>query len=292
MNQNIFPVQQEVIDLYDEYTHAPLPRRDFIRRLAMLLGSTAAAYALLPVLENNYVHAALVAENDQRISTESIEFQGPSSTLKAFLATPAANSKKRGNVLVIHENRGLNAHIQDVARRVALAGYNALALDFLSPLGGTPSNEDEARALFAKLDSVQSVANGRAAFAYLKALPSSNGKLGCVGFCWGGAMVNNLAVFAPELSAAVSFYGMAPELLVVAQIKAHLLLHYAGEDERINASRDAYEKALSANKIVFESFSYEGAQHAFHNDTNSARYNKKAAQLAWKRSLALFKRAL
>ncbi len=292
MSQILPPVNQAVIDLYDEYTHAPLPRRDFIKRLALMLGSSAAAYALLPVLENNYAQAALVDEKDARITAANIEFKGPTGTLKAYLASPSGNARKRGSVLVVHENRGLNAHIQDVARRVAIAGYNALALDFLSPLGGTPSNEDDARALFSKLDAVQSVANGRAALAHLKALPSSNGKLGCVGFCWGGAMVNQLAVFAPELSAAVSFYGMAPELLLVPQIKAHLLLHYAGEDERINASRDAYEKALTTHKIIFESFSYEGAQHAFHNDTNAARYNKQAAQLAWKRSLALFKKAL
>lgn len=292
MNHTVPPVNQEVIDLYDEYTHAPLPRRDFIARLAILLGSSAAAYALLPILENNYAQAALIDEKDKRLSAQHIEFAGPTGPLKAYLVKPAGNKKPLGSVLVIHENRGLNAHIQDVARRVALAGYNALALDFLSPLGGTPSNEDEARALFGKLDSVQSVANGRAALAHLKAMPSSNGKLGCVGFCWGGAMANQLAVFAPELSAAVCFYGMAPNLLLVSQIKAQVLLHYAGEDERINATRATFETALNVNKIVFESFSYEGVQHAFHNDTNTARYNKKAADLAWKRTLGLFKRSL
>ncbi len=292
MSQPILPLNQAVIDLYDEYTHAPLPRRDFIGRLAILLGSSAAAYALLPILENNYAQAALIDEKDKRLSVEYIEFAGPTGALKAYLAQPTNTKKSLGSVLVIHENRGLNSHIQDVARRVALAGYNALALDFLSPLGGTPSNEDEARALFAKLDSVQSVANGRAALAYLKALPNNNGKLGCVGFCWGGAMVNQLAVFAPELSAAVCFYGMAPNVLLASQIKAQVLLHYAGEDERINATRATYETALSANKIFFESFIYDGVQHAFHNDTNTARYNKPAAALAWKRTLGLFKRVL
>lgn len=286
------PLNQAVIDLYDEYTHAPLPRRDFIKRLAVLLGSSAAAYALLPMLENNYAQAAIVDEKDVRVSAGHIGFPGPRGALKAYMAKPAGNKKKIGSVLVIHENRGLNAHIQDVARRVALAGYNALALDFLSPLGGTPANEDEARALFAKLDQAQSIANGQAALAHLKALPTSNGKLGCVGFCWGGAMANQLAVFAPELAAAVSFYGMAPDTLLVPQIKARLLLHYAGEDERINASRAAYEQALVANHKAFESHAYDGAQHAFHNDTNAARYNKPAAELAWKRTLALFKRTL
>lgn len=286
-------VDQPVIDLYDEYTHAPLDRRDFVKRLATLLGSSAAAYALLPVLENNYAHAALTSETDGRISTRMLEFDGPYGRLKGYLAQPAGKSRKKiGSVLVIHENRGLNPHIQDVARRAALAGYNALALDFLSPLGGTPANEDEARALFQKLDAAQSVANGRAALAYLKALPNSNGKVGAVGFCWGGAMANLLAVNAPDLNAAVSFYGMAPDTVLVPQIKAHVQLHYAGLDERINASREAYEAAMKAHGVDYESYLYDGKQHAFHNDTNVARYDKASAELAWKRTLELFKRTL
>jgi carboxymethylenebutenolidase len=293
MNDKLPEVNQPVIDLYDEYTHAPLDRRDFVKRLATLLGSSAAAYALLPVLENNYAHAALSLETDSRISTRMLEFAGPYGTLKGYLAQPAGKSRKKiGSVLVIHENRGLNPHIQDVTRRAALAGYNALALDFLSPLGGTPANEDEARALFQKLDAAQSVANGRAALAYLKALPNSNGKVATVGFCWGGAMANQLAVNAPDLNAAVSFYGMAPDAALVPQIKAHVQLHYAGLDERINASREAYESALKANGVTFESYLYEGKQHAFHNDTNVARYDKGAAELAWQRTLDLFKSVL
>lgn len=286
-------VDQPVIDLYDEYTHAPLDRRDFVKRLAALLGSSAAAYALLPVLENNYAHAALTSETDGRISSRMLEFDGPYGRLKGYLAQPAGKSRKKiGSVLVIHENRGLNPHIQDVARRAALAGYNALALDFLSPLGGTPANEDEARALFQKLDAAQSVANGRAALAYLKALPNSNGKVGTVGFCWGGAMANLLAVNAPDLNAAVSFYGMAPDTALVPQIKAHVQLHYAGLDERINASREAYEAAMKAHGVGYESYLYDGKQHAFHNDTNVARYDQASAELAWKRTLDLFKRTL
>ena len=293
MNEKLPVLNQPVIDLYDEYTHAPLDRRDFVKRLAALVGSSAAAYALLPVLENNYAHAALIEETDNRLSARLLEFEGPSGTLKGYLAQPAGKSRKKiGSVLVIHENRGLNPHIQDVARRAALAGYNALALDFLSPLGGTPADEDEARALFPKLDAAQSVANGRAALAYLKALPNSNGKVGTVGFCWGGAMVNQLAVSAPDLNAAVCFYGMAPDTAKVPQIKAHVQLHYAGLDERINASRAAYEAALKAAGVDFESFLYEGKQHAFHNDTNVARYDKASAELAWKRTLDLFKRTL
>jgi carboxymethylenebutenolidase len=285
------PITQPVIDLYDEYTHAPLPRREFMRRLGCLLGSSAAAYAVLPLLENNYAQAALTREDDARIQSGMVAFNGPNGELKAYQSLPAGKAR-RGSVLVIHENRGLNAHIQDVARRVALAGYNALALDFLSPLGGTPSNEDDARALFAKLNRADSAENGLAALAYLKALPGSNGRLGTVGFCWGGAMVNQMAVFAEDLDAAVCYYGMAPELALVPQIKAQMLLHYAGIDERINAGREAFEQALRANKVRFDSYLYEGKQHAFHNDTNGARYDKASAELSWQRTLALFKKTL
>jgi carboxymethylenebutenolidase len=293
MSDKIPAVNQPIIDLYDEYTHAPLDRRDFVKRLATLVGSSAAAYALLPVLENNYAHAALVAEDDAHIAARLIEFDGPAGKLKAYLAQPAGKSRKKiGSVLAIHENRGLNPYIKDVARRIALAGYNTLALDFLSPLGGTPADEDAARALFPKLDPAQSVANGRAALAYLKALPNSNGKLGTVGFCWGGAMVNQLAVNEPELDAAVCYYGMSPDVALVPQIKANVLLHYAGQDERINAGREAYEKALKDAGVKYESFLYDGKQHAFHNDTNVARYDKGAAELSWNRTLALFKRML
>ena len=211
--------------------------------------------------------------------------------MKGLLARPAQGEKFPA-VLVIHENRGLNPHIRDVARRAALAGYNALALDFLSPLGGTPDNEDTAREWFSKLNRAETANNGVAALAYLKALPESNGRIGAVGFCWGGGMVNQLAVFEPDLDAAVCFYGMAPETALVAQIKARVLLHYAGQDERINAGRAAYEAAMKAANIRFESFLYDGKQHAFHNDTNTARYDKAAADLAWTRTLGLFSKTL
>jgi carboxymethylenebutenolidase len=282
---------QPIIDLYDEYTHAPLDRRVFLKQLASLAGSSAAAYALLPLLENNYAHAALVPESDPRLRTQALEFAGPKGPLKAYLAQPSAKGK-RGSVLVIHENRGLNPHIRDVARRAALAGYNALALDFLSPLGGTPDNEDTAREWFSKLNRAETANNGVAALAYLKALPESNGRNGAVGFCWGGGMVNQLAVFEPDLDAAVCFYGMAPELALVPQIKARVMLHYAGQDERINAGRAAYEAAMKAANIRFESFLYDGKQHAFHNDTNTARYDKAAADMAWTRTLGLFSKTL
>ncbi|MBP6300368.1 MAG: dienelactone hydrolase family protein [Arenimonas sp.] len=285
-------ITQAVINLYDEYTHQPLQRRDFIKRLAVLVGSSAAAYAVLPLLENNYANAAISEPDDKRLKTQMIEIETESGILKAYLAQPIKQKKKVGSVLIIHENRGLNAHTQDIARRVALAGFNALALDFLSPLGGTPSNEDEARALFAKLDPAQSIANGQSALQYLNKLPNSNGKLGVIGFCWGGGMAGQLAVHTPDLDAAISFYGMAPDLTLVPKIKAFVMLHYASEDERINAGRAAYESALSKDKIAFESYTYEGVQHAFNNDTNAARYNKPAADLAWQRSMDLFKRLL
>ena len=289
MNQTKMP--QSVIDLYDEYTHAPLARRDFLKRLASLAGSTAAAYALLPLLENNYAQAGQTIDGDARLVTADIGFAGASGPLKAYLAQPAGEGK-RGSVLVIHENRGLNPYIRDVTRRVALAGYNALALDFLSPHGGTPADEDAARALFAGLDKALAVADGLAALAYLQALPTSNGRLGALGFCWGGGMVNQLAVAAPDLDVAVSYYGMAPETAQVGRIKAQVLLHYAGIDERINASRPAYEAALQEAGVRYSSYTYDGAQHAFYNDTNAARYDEAAAGLSWERTLALFKQAL
>lgn len=289
MSQTKLP--QSVIDLYDEYTHAPLARRDFLKRLASLAGSTAAAYALLPLLENNYAQAGQTIDGDARLVTADIGFSGASGPLKAYLAQPVGEGK-RGSVLVIHENRGLNPYIRDVTRRVALAGYNALALDFLSPHGGTPADEDAARALFAGLDKALAVADGLAALAYLQALPTSNGRLGALGFCWGGGMVNQLAVAAPDLDVAVSYYGMAPETAQVARIKAQVLLHYAGIDERINASRPAYEAALQEAGVRYSSYTYDGAQHAFYNDTNAARYDEAAARLSWERTLALFKQAL
>lgn len=284
-------VSQDVINLYDEYTHTPLDRRVFLKRLASLAGSTAAAYALLPLLENNYALADESQANDKRLKSSDIVIPGPHGDIKGYLTRPVG-SGDRGSVLVIHENRGLNPYIRDVARRVALAGYNALALDFLSPLGGTPDDEDAARAMFADLDKAQTVANGLAALAYLKALPDSNGRLAVLGFCWGGAMANQLAVSAADLNAAVSYYGMAPDSALVKQIKARVLLHYAGVDERINASWPAYESALKAAGIDYLSYVYEGAQHAFYNDTNAARYDKAAADLSWERTLALFSQTL
>lgn len=282
-------VDRRIIDLYDEYTHRPLPRRVFLRRLAGLAGGTAAAAALLPVLENNYALAATVDPGDPRLATQSIAYPGATGEIKAYLATPASGARRRAGVIVVHENRGLNAHIEDVARRIALEGFTALAPDLLSPLGGTPASEDEARAAIGRLDRDGAVRDLVAAVGYLKARPDAAGPVGVVGFCWGGLMANLLAVASPDLAAAAPFYGRVPPAAEVPRIKAKLLLHYAGNDAGVNAGIAGYEAALKAANISYEKYVYEGVEHAFHNDTNSARYNKAAAELAWTRTVAFLK---
>jgi carboxymethylenebutenolidase len=285
-------MDRRVIELYDEYTHRPLERRVFIERLAVLLGGTAAAYAALPFLENNYARAALVEPGDPRLATAMVTYRGASGEIRGYLATPRAGPAKRAGVIVIHENRGLNAHIQDVARRVALAGFTALAPDALSPLGGTPSNEDDARAAIGRLDRAQTVQDFVAAVAYLQSRPDATGRVGAVGFCWGGAMVNLLAANAPDLAAGVPFYGLVAPAAEVPRIKARLQLHYAGNDPRINAGIPDFEAALKAAGVSYEKHVYEGTEHAFHNDTGAARYNKAAAELAWSRTIRFLEEAL
>jgi carboxymethylenebutenolidase len=282
-------MNQEIINLFDEYTHKPLTRNDFMTRLAKLAGGTAAAIAILPLLEVNYANAMTIAEDDQDIIAEDITYEGDGSTMKAYLAKPKKILGKIGAVLVIHENRGLNPHIKDVTRRVAKAGYIALGVDALSPLGGTPANEDEARGLFAKLDAVKNVNNFVKGFDYLRSIKECNGKTACVGFCWGGGLANQLAVNSPQLNAAVAYYGRQADTVDVPKIKASLMLHYGGLDERVNAGIPAYETALKALGIKHEIFIYEGANHAFNNDTAPTRYNAEVAKLAWERTLRLFK---
>lgn len=282
-------MNQEIINLFDEYTHKPLTRSDFMTRLAKLAGGTAAAIAILPLLEVNYANAMTIAEDDDNIIAEDITYEGDGSTMKAYLAKPKKISGKIGAVLVIHENRGLNPHIKDVTRRVAKAGYMALGVDALSPFGGTPANEDEARGLFAKLDAVKNITNFLNGFDYLRSLKESNGKTACVGFCWGGGLVNQLAVNAPMLNAGVAYYGRQAEAVDVPKIKASMMLHYGGLDERVNAGIPAYEAALKAAGTKHEIFIYEGANHAFNNDTAPTRYNAEVAKLAWERTLRLFK---
>ncbi|RUW52244.1 dienelactone hydrolase family protein [Mesorhizobium sp. M1A.F.Ca.ET.072.01.1.1] len=285
-------ITQAMIDAYDEYTHLTLDRRRFMEQLTRLAGSGAAAAAIAPMLAANSAKAAIVAENDPRVKGEDITYPGSRGEMKGYLVKPANQSGKLGTVIVVHENRGLNAHIRDVARRVALEGFVALAPDFLSPLGGTPADEDKARDMFSKLDAAQVAADGVATVAYLKTYQDSNGKVGAVGFCWGGGTVNTLAVNAPDLSAGVAYYGMQPKAEDVPKIKAALLLHYAGLDERINAGIDAYKKALDAAHIEYTVYVYDGVNHAFNNDTSAARYDKKAADLAWGRTLAFLKEKL
>jgi carboxymethylenebutenolidase len=279
-------MDQRIIDLYDEYTHAPLPRRVFIERLATLTGGTAAALAVLPLLENRAV-AAVIEPNDARIAATSVTFPGQTGDMKGYLVKPAAGGKS-GAVVVIHENRGLNAHTEDVARRAAVGGFLALAVDFLSPAGGTPSDEDQARELIGKLDPAQTTANAIAAVAYLRSHPDANGKVGAVGFCWGGGQVGQLAVNDPTLDAGVVYYGRTPDPADVPMIKAPLLLNYAGLDNRINETVPAFQQALDKAGVTYTLHMYEGANHAFNNDTSAERYNPEAAKLAWDRTLAFF----
>ncbi|MBL7756580.1 MAG: dienelactone hydrolase family protein [Chitinophagaceae bacterium] len=278
-------MDQRIINLYDEYTHKPLSRQEFLRRLILLTGSTAAAMAVLPQIEVNATNAAVTPETD--LFTERISYPGVNGPMQAYVARPQAE-KPYAAVVVIHENRGLNAHIEDVTRRAAKAGYLAIAPNALSPLGGTPASEDEARTKFQELKAEDSVQNFIRVFDYLPSRKDYNGKAGCVGFCWGGAMANTLAVKIPSLKAAVAFYGRQPGAAEVADIKAAVQLHYAGLDERINAGIKDYEEALKANKVNYELYMYEGVNHAFHNDTAPTRYNEAAARLAWQRTLEFF----
>lgn len=279
-------MNQSIINLYDEYTHKPLSRQEFLRRLALMAGSVTAAMSLLPLLESNYAAAATVKEDE--LFTERITYPGNNTNvMQAYIARPK-EMKKYAAVMVIHENRGLNAHIEDVARRVATAGYLAIAPQALSVLPTPPANEDEARAAFSKLDAADTLQNFIKGFDYLKTRNDANGKFGCVGFCWGGGMANNLAVNVPDLKAAVAFYGRQPNAADVPKIKAAVQLHYGGLDQGVNAGIPAYEEALKKAGVKYEIYVYENANHAFHNDTAPTRYNKEAAQLAWQRTLTFF----
>lgn len=291
-------MDQQIINLYDEYVHQTLSRQEFLKKLTLLTGSTMAALSVLPLLENNYARAAITPAQD--LFTETITYPGIPADMKAYVARPLGDQpnvpigkgKKYAAVIVIHENRGLNAHIEDVTRRVAKAGYLAIAPNALAPLGKTFTSEEEARNAFRELKPENNLTNFTNAFSYLKTRNDFNGNVGCVGFCWGGAMANNLAVTVPELKAAVAFYARQPAAKDVAQIKAALQLHYAGLDEGVNEGIPAFEAALKQNKIVYELYMYDGVQHAFHNDTSAARYNEAAAKLAWQRTLDFFARYL
>jgi carboxymethylenebutenolidase len=279
-------MDQKIINLYDTYTHSGMSRKDFMKKLAILTGSTALAVSVLPLLENNYAAAATVHFGD--LHTENISYKGVDGDVKAFLAKPK-NKEHLGCVLVIHENRGLNPHIIEVTKRVANEGFLALGVDALSPFGGTPADEDKGRELIGKLDPEKNLNNYLLGLAYLRNRKDGNGKTGCIGFCWGGGMVGKLAVADPKLQAGVAYYGAQPNSADVSKIKASIMLHYASLDERINAGIPAFEAALKENKIDYQLFIYDNVNHAFNNDTATTRYNKEAAELAWKRSIALFK---
>jgi len=283
-------MDQRLIDLFNNYTHGGMSRRAFLDRFTTIAGSAAAASALLPLLDYNYAAAATVAESDPRISGAMIDIAGVAG-LKGYLVTPKA-AGKHGGVVVVHENRGLNPHIKDVARRIGIEGFVALAVDCLSPLGGASDDSDQSASLFASLKPEDALADIRAAFDALKARPEVNGKVGAVGFCWGGGMVNNLAVVEPTLAAGVAYYGRQPSAETVPAIKAPLLLHYAGLDQGTNAGIPAYEAALKQSGKTYELFVYPNANHGFNNDTTEARYNKEAADLAWGRTVAFLKKYL
>lgn len=283
-------VTQAMINAYDEYTHLTLDRRGFMEKLTKLAGSAGAAAAIAPLLAANKASAEAIAADDNRLEAKDVTYAGSKGEMKGYLVRPKNAAGKLGGVIIIHENRGLNPHIRDVARRMALEGFVALAPDFLSPLGGTPEDEDKARDMFTNLDPALTAANAEASLTYLAKLDGSNGKVGAVGFCWGGGLINRFATISPELKAGVAYYGAQPPASDVPNIKAALLLHYAGLDDRINAGIDAYRKELQAGGKTFEIFVYDGVNHAFNNDTSAARYDKKAADLAWGRTVGFLKK--
>ena len=284
-------MEQKIIDLYDEFTHGGMDRRDFLERLAQVAGGSAAALALLPLLQNDYARAQIITENDERLNLSRVEYDAAGTKIAGYLAR-LKGSTKRPAVIVIHENRGLNPHIQDVTRRMAVEGFLALGPDMLSPLGGTPSEPSEATKMIGSLKPAETVARLAAAVPYLAGHPESTGKVGVVGFCWGGGMANRLAAAGTSLNAVVPYYGSQLPEADVPKISAPLLLHYASLDQRINAGIAAYEAALKANNKPYEIYMYEGAQHAFNNDTNPSRYNKAAADLAWSRTIGFLKKHL
>ncbi|MBB4002267.1 dienelactone hydrolase family protein [Aurantimonas endophytica] len=285
-------ITQAMIDAYDEYTHLTLDRRGFMARLTGLAGSAAAAAAILPLIAASPARAAIVDPRDARLSTVWARFPAGDTEMRAYVAKPAEGEGPFPGVLVIHENRGLNAHIQDVARRFALDGFIAVAPDFLSSAGGTPPDEDAAREMIGGLDGERTVAEAVASREWLAALPGSNGKVGVVGFCWGGGLVNSMAVADSALLAGVAYYGRQPDPADAPKIRAALLLHYAGLDERINAGIEAYRAALEAAGVEHEIHVYEGVNHAFNNDTSAARYDKQASDLAFERTVTFLKEHL
>jgi carboxymethylenebutenolidase len=284
-------MEREIKELYTDYKEGKVSRRSFLRKLALITGSSAAALALFPVLQENELKAATEPGKTPELVTEFIKYPAETGDMRAFLARPK-KGKKFPAVIVIHENRGLVPHIQDVTRRMAGEGFLALAPDALSPLGGTPDDISNVGAMFKQLDSEKTTKNFVAAVKYLKTNPLTNGKVGCTGFCWGGAMTNQVAVNSPDLDAAVPYYGRQPSPEDVEKIKAPIMAHYAGNDPGIDAGIPAFEEALKKYKKEYQIFMYEGASHAFNNDSNPERYNEQAAKLAWSRTIAFFREKL
>ena len=283
-------LDRRILDLYNEYVHTALPRRDFLTRLAKIAGGSAAALAVLPFIEPNYAQARQVEPDDKRLKCEKIEFNGPNGPVKAYTARPGKIRKgdKIPGILVIHENRGLNEHIEDVARRAALAGYFALAPDGLSVAGGAPVDQEAARDLFAKQAPERIASDVLAGVPWLASDATNNGKIGVVGFCYGGGLALRAAVETVGVDAAVCFYGRPLPTAEVPRLKAPILLNYAGDDERINSGIPEFRAALDAAKVPYSLNMYPGTQHGFHNDSTAGRYDAAAAQLAWHRTIDFF----
>jgi carboxymethylenebutenolidase len=284
---------QKLLNLFDRYVHGLINRREFLEGASKFAVGGLSAAAILESLNPKYVQAQQIPEDDPQLRTETIEYPSPqgSGTIRAYLARPANSSGNLPGVVVIHENRGLNPHIKDVARRTGLAGFLALAPDALTPLGGYPGNDDEGRTLQRQLDRGKMTEDFVAAALHLKSHPECSGRIGVVGFCFGGGMANTLAVRLPDLAAAVPFYGGQPAAEEVPKIKAPLLLHYGGLDTRVNKGWPDYEAALKANGVTYTAHIYEGANHGFHNDT-TPRYDQAAATLAWQRTIDFFNQTL
>jgi len=284
MEQSV--VNQQIVDIYDSFTHGVIDRRTFMDYLTAVAGSAAAAAALLPVLQNDYARAATVAADDVRLVIEKTSYMAGDVLMSGTLARLKGNAR-RPAVIVIHENRGLNPHIEDITRRLALAGFLAFGVDALSPLGGTPTDENKGRDMIGSLNTAETAQRLAAAVPFLAKHAESTGRVGAVGFCWGGGMVNRIAVLSPELNAGVAYYGAQAPTADVPRIHAALLLHYAGLDSRINGGIPAYEEALKAAGKRFTIHVYPDVNHAFNNDTGN-RYDRAAAGLAWSRTIAFF----
>ncbi len=284
---------QELLNLFDQYVHGAIDRRGFLDRAGKFAVGGVTAAMLLDALNPRFAEAQQVAKDDKRIKTEYLDYSSPQGygKMRGSLARPASAAGKLPGVLVIHENRGLNPHIEDIARRLAVDNFVAFAPDALTPLGGYPGDEDKAREVFPKLDQTKTREDFVAAAGVLKSRPECTGKIGVVGFCYGGGIANMLATHLPDLAAAVPFYGNQPTAEETAKIKAPLLIHYAENDERINAGWPAYEAALKANNVRYTMYKYPGTQHGFNNDT-TPRYDEAAAKLAWQRTLEFFNKNL